>query len=332
MQLEITLLKQLMCSRLEQTGLPKNDASEIVNALLDAECSGVLSHGLMRFPIYMKQFRDGTVSTAPEIRLTQSGNIFHVDGGNGSGIVVTRRAMSVCIDHAKKSGICAAAISHSNHFGAAAYYSRMAAKAECIGFACSMAGATMAPYGGKELLLGTDPFSIAFPYGENIFAFDAASSATAKGKIRVYAEQGKNIPAGWALDKDGHPTTDAKKAIDGILLPMGGHKGYGIALAVEMLSALLSGVRLSCETQSMFDVSKAANIGHFIAVIDISHFLPPEEFKARAGAWLGRIAGSEPCDTSSVIVIPGTPEEKCRREHEQCLEIDDALYQKIMKA
>jgi LDH2 family malate/lactate/ureidoglycolate dehydrogenase len=316
--------------KLVEAGLTQTDAELVTDSIMDAEKSKVVSHGLVRFPVYLKQIKDGVIEPSPKIIIEQNGSIMRIDGGNGPGIVVASLAMSKCIEGAKKWGICAASVLRSNHFGAAAYFTRMAARDGCIGFVCSVAGPTMAPFGGMELLLGTDPFSVSFPYADKIFTIDIASSAAAKGKIREYARHKKEIPQGWALDSAGSPTTDAKAAIDGILLPMGGHKGYGIALVVEMLSAILGGSKLSFEATGMLDVTKEANIGHFVLAIDIEHFISLELFKTRAGEWLKKIESSKTSCGVEEIMIPGWMEEKNRQLHTEILDVDDELYQQII--
>ena len=196
----------------------------------------------------------------------------------------------------------------------------------------------MAPFGGMDLLLGTNPFSVSFPGRELTFCADMASSATAKGKIRIYAKSGKDIPFGWALDEEGNDTTDPNAAIKGILLPMGGHKGYALAMAVDALCGLLSGASLSCESTSMFQGSSAANTGHFIAAVDIAHFLPPDEFADRAQNWFDRIHASKTRPGFEKILIPGEPEAMLRTKCGEPIEIlketadmIDAYYRKYAK-
>jgi len=328
---KVAAVREMMQREFQTVGLPQEQAELVADVILDAERSGVLSHGVVRAPVYLKQLRDGIVNPSPDIKIDRCDGVVKVDGDNGLGIIVAEAAMRECIAAAKKNGICAAAIHHSNHFGAAAYYSRLAAAEGCIGFICTMAGPTMAPYGGKELLLGTDPFSVSFPYANDIFTIDISSSAVAKGKIRIYARQGKQIPQGWALDADGNATTDPEKAINGIILPMADHKGYGIALVIEMLSAILSGASLSAESTGMFGVSSEANIGHFALAITISHFLPLIAFESRAGAWLEMLANSKTRADFERILIPGEIENTNREKHELEIELDSDLYNKLFQ-
>lgn len=295
------------------TGLnvPKEDAALAVSVMMDAEISGVESHGLIRLKAYADRIAQGMIVPRPNVEVSVNGAIATIDGGNGLGQVVMGKATETACELAKKFGIGAATVCRSNHFGTAAYYANILAQNGCIGLASSMAGPTMAPFGGMELLLGTNPFAVAFPGSEQIFCGDMATSATAKGKIRIYEKKGQLLPQGWALDKDGNDTTDPAAAIKGILLPMGGHKGYALAMAVDAVSALLSGACLSCESASVFSSTEPANTGHFVVAIDIAHFLPVTEFETRAQGWFDRIKASRPRPGFS-IMIPGEPETKKR--------------------
>ncbi len=291
--------------------VPAGDAALAASVMMDAEISGVESHGLMRLKAYADRIAQGMIEPRPDVKVDVTGAVAHVDGGNGLGQVVMWKATETALELAKTFGIGAATVCHSNHFGTAAYYANTLAQNGCIGLAASMAGPTMAPFGGMDLLLGTNPFAVAFPGSDQVFCGDMATSATAKGKIRIFEKKGQPLPLGWALDKDGNDTTDPAAAIKGILLPMGGHKGYALAMAVDAVSALLSGACLSCESASVFSSTQPANTGHFVVAIDIAHFLPVVEFKERAQKWFDRIKASRPRPGFG-IMIPGEPEAKKR--------------------
>ena len=313
LEVSIDELERRITAILTGIGLTAEDARCVVDSLLDAEMSGVESHGLMRLGAYVDRVVQGTACASPDIQVTKAGAVAQIDGGNGLGQVVMKEAVAVCVQLAKEHGVGVVSVSHSNHFGTAAYYSRKLAEQGCLGFVASSAGPTMAPFGGMDLLLGTNPFSIAFPGKDMVFCADMASSAAAKGKIRSYAQKGLPIPRGWALDAQGNDTVDAVEAVKGILLPMGGHKGYALAMAVDALCGLLSGAALSGESASMFQGAQAANTGHFVAALNIAHFLPPEEFSQRAQHWFDQIHNSKPRPGFEHILIPGEPEEQARR-------------------
>lgn len=295
---------------LEALGVTHEDAAKTIDVLVDADMRGIESHGLVRLKLYVEHIVKGAMKPKSDINVTFNGATALVDGDNGLGQVVTMKALDTVLKIAKQYGIGCVAVRNSNHFGPAGYYTRKMAEAGYVGFITSMAGPTTAPFGGLDKLLGTNPFSIAFPAEKQVFCADMATSAAAKGKVRIYSMKGESIPLGWALDKDGNDTTDPEAALKGILLPMGGHKGYCIALAVDALSALLSGACLSCESSpvSKLDVTKPANTGHFLMAVDISRFLPLEQFEKRAQAWFEKLKASTPRN-GATIMIPGEPED-----------------------
>ena len=314
-------LGDIACAILRGASVPAADAEQTADVLLDAERSGVESHGLMRLASYVDRLAGGLMEPHPELQLSVQGAVGQIDGGNGLGPVAACRAADLAAELAQSYGVGVVAVRRSNHFGTAAYYSRRIADHGCIGFAASMAGPTVAPAGGMELLLGTNPFSIAFPAQSLTFCADMATSAAAKGKIRIYEQQGMPIPQGWALDSSGRDTTDPKAALQGILLPMAGHKGYALAMAVDMLCGLLSGAALSGESASVFQTDRPANTGHFMAAVHIGHFLPQEEFSQRAQDWFDKLRSSKKRPGVTRIWIPGEPEAERRAQSEQTVDI-----------
>lgn len=313
-KVEVSVVKKKIKFIFLKLGLKEKDAQLMANALLDAEISGMESHGLMRLKPYVNGLQQKKINANPNIKITVHDSIIKVDGDNGLGQVVTSVAVDKCLEMAKKYGISAAAVTRSNHFGTGAFYNNKIASAGCIGFNATSAGATVAPFGGVEKMLGTNPFGLAFPAIKENFCADMATSVVAKGKIRIYEKKGREIPLGWALDKNGNTTTDAKAAIDGVLLPMSGHKGYALGMIVDALAGLLTNSKLSCETTPMFHSPEFANIGHFITIIDIEHFLPVSMFTGRAQNWFDKIRNSRTMDGQSIL-IPGEPEEIKRNQN-----------------
>lgn len=304
-------LREKLAAVLRGVGLMTQDAAIVSDALIDAEASGVESHGVTRLKPYVDRIVKGYVSPQPNIEIEEHGVTLAVDGGNGLGQVVMCKTVDRCLEIAKNYGVSIATVRRSNHFGTASYYANKLAVSGCIGFVATNAGATMAPFGGMDLLLGTNPFAVAFPAERQIFCADMATSAAAKGKIRIYAKECRQLPLGWALDANGNDTQDPEAAIKGILLPMSGHKGYALAMAVDAICGLLSGANLSCEAPSMFDTEIPANTGHFICAIDINHFVPLQEFESRAQQWFDKLTHST-LRPSMRVMIPGEPEEESR--------------------
>ena len=295
---------------LEAVGVTPEDAAKTIDVLVDADMRGIESHGLVRLKLYVEHIVKGAMKPQSDIKVTLNGATALVDGDNGVGQVVTMKALDTVLEIAKQYGIGCVAVRNSNHFGPAGYYTRKMAEKGYVGIITSMAGPTTAPFGGLDKLLGTNPFSVAFPAENQVFCADMATSAAAKGKVRIYSMKGQSIPLGWAMDKDGNDTTDPEAALKGILLPMAGHKGYCIALAVDALSSLLSGACLSYESSpvSKLDVTKPANTGHFLIAIDIARFLPLDQFEKRAQVWFDKLKASTPRN-GATIMIPGEPED-----------------------
>jgi len=305
-RISIEEVNNLITEKLEQIGVPEVDALLVADTLLDAEIRGVTSHGLMRLPSYQQRLELRLIEPNPQISIKTEGNVLRVDGGNGLGQVVTRTALDAAMQLAHKKGSAIALVKNSNHFGTAGYYSRIAANRGFGAFVATNASPVMPPFGGLDNMLGTNPFAYSFPAGKyRDFTLDIAMSAVAKGKVRMYAKEGKPIPQGWAMTSDGKDTTDANEAINGVLLPMGGHKGYGLAMVVDFLCGMLTGAKLSCETESLFGSGQVAGIGHFIAVVDIGKISNLDEFKLRTETWLDAMKASRKREGTNEIYIPG---------------------------
>ena len=199
-----------------------------------------------------------------------------IDGGNGMGQVVSAFAMKTAIRKAKMEGEPVfVSVRNSNHFGAAAYFAEMAAAQDMIGLAFTIGGINhMVPWGGAQAMLGNNPFAVALPIrGEPPFVLDMACSVAARGKIIVAAKEGKPIPEGWAVDRQGRPTTDAREALGGFVSPVGGPKGYALTLTIGLLSTMLSGAFFGSEVTHMYeDFDNPQNIGHLFGILPIAAF------------------------------------------------------------
>jgi LDH2 family malate/lactate/ureidoglycolate dehydrogenase len=250
-----------------------------------------------------------------------------IDGGKSLGQVVGHRGMALAIEKAKRSGTGFVSVRNSNHYGIAGYYSMMALEQGCIGISMTNAAPLVVPTFGRDAILGTNPISIALPADGEPFVLDLATSVVPRGKIEVYDRQNKVMPAGWAVDTRGRGTTDAKTVLAGLvqrsggILPLGGegeehsgHKGYGLALAVELLCAALSGASFSLQTYGV----ERADIGHFFGAIDIEAFRPLADVKRDARAILDQLRHSPKADGHDRIYTHGEKgfaAERERREH-----------------
>jgi ureidoglycolate dehydrogenase (NAD+) len=234
------------------------------------------------------------------------------------GQIGARFAMEAAIERAGSTGIAAAAIRGSNHCGALAYYAAMALPRDMIGLATTNALPTMAPWGGAERLLGINPLAIAIPAGQELpIVYDGAFSGSAHGKIRVYQQKGLTLPEGWALDRNGRPTTDPAAAIEGLLVPIGGFKGAGLAMIMGILSSILSGAAYGTELGDMERGPKAGQDGHFVAAIRVGAFEEVDRFKSRVDESIRQIHASRLAPGFERVYAPGEREILTERDYRQ---------------
>ncbi|MFZ5825339.1 MAG: Ldh family oxidoreductase [Bacillota bacterium] len=302
---------------LREVGLPEADAAEVAQHLLFAEMRGLSSHGLCRLPLYTKRLEAGSMEpvTAPEV-ITETAVSALIDGRNGMGQVVARRAAELAAAKAKASGLAAVAVRNSNHCGCLAYYTLLMADQGLVGLATTNAMPTMVPHGGREPFFGTNPLSLAAPAGLNApFVLDMATSQVARGKILTAAQAGRAIPAGWALGRNGDPTTDPLEALNGLMLPLAGPKGSGLAFMVEILSGVLPGGQIGPQIPRELD--RPQGIGHFFLALRPDLFLPEQEFRQRMDQTIARLRQVEPAACERSILLPGEAERLKVAEHER---------------
>lgn len=273
-------LRDFVAAVYEKAGVPADDARLCADSLVQADLWGHQSHGVMRLPWYRARLRAGVCEAVaqPEV-VIDGGAIAVMDGHDGMGQVVAARAARDAISRAKTHGIGAVAVRNSNHFGTALYFTLMAARESCVGFLCTNASPAMAPWGGRKKTVGNNPWSWACPAGvHGYMVLDIANTAVARGKIYLARQKGLQIPEGWAIDVDGAPTTDPQKAIDGIILPMAGHKGYAISVMMDMLSGVLTGSGFGPQVYGPYQSERRSGAGHFMIIIDIAAVQPIHEF------------------------------------------------------
>ena len=264
-------LKNLIESALQKAGASADQSSATAIALLAAEASGLPSHGLSRVPMYFGHLKAGRVvgDAVPSIK-NQRASAVLVDAGNGFAFPACRLAIDEAIARAAQTGIAIAAVTNSHHFGMASYHLDAVASAGMVGIACGNSPAAMPAAGGKRPIFGTNPIAAIFPReGQHPISIDLSLSEVARGKLMVAAKKGESIPLGWALDRDGNPTTDPKKGLEGSMLPMGGVKGAMLALIVELLVTTLTGARFGAEADTFFvDEGNQPRLGQAFIVID----------------------------------------------------------------
>ncbi len=312
-------LKEFCSTVLQKVEIPREDADLIAESLVQANLWGVDSHGVTRMAIYVKRLRKKLVNPKPRIAiLRETSAMAVVDGDNGSGQVVATRAIELAIAKARENGVGLVGVCNSNHFGAAAFFTRMALRKGMIGIAISNGPATMAPWGGRSPYLGTNPISIAVPAGQELpVVLDMATSVVARGKIILAAQKGESIPEGWAIDLDGEVTTDSAKALDGAVLPFGGPKGSAIALLIDVVAGVLTGAAFGSHVGALYgDVEQAQCVGHMMGAVDIRWFSDVDTFKNRMDRMIQELKSVPPAKGVSEVLLPGEIETRIQQQRE----------------
>jgi LDH2 family malate/lactate/ureidoglycolate dehydrogenase len=301
-------------------GVPEPDARLLADTLVQADLWGHQSHGVLRLGWYFERLRNGVMKrvTQPEF-VTDAGAIALIVGHDGVGQVLTRLAAREAIRRAKAHGIAAVGVRTSNHFGTCMYYTLMGAREGCVMLLTSNGGPAMAPWGGRKKIIGTNPWSVAAPAGPRPpFVMDMANTGVARGKIYLARNKREPIPLGWAINAAGEPTTDPQQAIDGIILPMAGHKGYAIAAVVDMLSGVLTGSGFLSAVHSPYKTAEKSNCGHLMIAMNIEAFQPLAQFNARMEQFIAEIKSVPLAKGCDEVFYPGEMEahndEKNRRD------------------
>ncbi|ATF84257.1 Ldh family oxidoreductase [Burkholderia gladioli] len=301
-------LTDLTIEALCALGLARDDAAEVATILVLADLFGLRTHGTSRIESYGARLRIGGIKARPVIRAEQLGPALHrLDGDNGVGPLVGYRALQLGMKAAREQGIACVLVRGSNHFGPVSPYSYLAAEQGFASIIGSNATTTIAPWGGTDARLGNSPVGFGVPNpGGRPFMLDMAISVAARARIRNALKRGESIPGDWATDAQGRPTTDPKAALDGFLLPIGGHKGYGLALVVDLLAGLLSGAAYLTHVKSWEDEpDQPQDLGHFFILIDTRRLGSGAWLAQRMGDHAAILHGSAAADPAAPVVVPG---------------------------
>ncbi len=292
---------------LQKVGVPKSQATTIAEIIVEADLRGIESHGILRLPSYIRRVLAGTMTANTQLTpIRERGATLLLDANNGFGQIAASYAMENAIERAKEYGSALVAVRNAGHFGIAAYYAMMALPHKMIGVVCANAAPSMAAWGGTLPILGTNPICVAIPTGEDMnIVLDMASSVVARGKIRLALNKSEQIPTDWALDSQGLPTNDPAEAMKGTLLPIGGPKGYGLALIVDILSGVLTGSTFGPHVPSTLDYNQKASAGFVVQAIDISAFSDPEAFENDIQSLIAEIRNSPRAPDVDRIYLPG---------------------------
>ncbi|MDC7244343.1 MAG: Ldh family oxidoreductase [Sphaerochaetaceae bacterium] len=310
----------------------EQEALTIADNLVDADLCGVESHGVSRMAIYMKRISSGVVEKkAREIIREEHPSSIAWDGCNSMGMITGTNAMKRCIEKAKETGCCFVAVNHSNHYGMASYYVKMGADAGMVSFSGTNAPPNIAPWGSSKAYVGTNPLAIAVPTHGEPMLLDMAPSVVAMGKVILAAKLGKTIPEGWAQTADGKPTTDPKEGMKGTVLPIGGPKGYGLSLFMDVLCGILSDAEYGPHLNNMWhDFENPQNVGHVFCCIDISKFIDIGTFKDRMMQMVQELKALPKNPGVSEIFIPGEIEQRRRMERKKNgIELADVVFNEL---
>jgi len=316
MTIDAADLRAFATDILLRTGMAPADAQLAAAVIVDANLRGVDTHGAFLLTIYARRLRLGLINATPHMRFERRRVAVGVlDADHGMGHVSTARAMEQAITMAKEAGVASVLVTNSNHFGAAAYYVKMAAEQGCIGMVLSPAEASVVPFGGRQKFFGTNPIAVATPPGHTYpgLTLDMATSAVAGGKIHLAGKTGKTIPEGWAIDPQGHPVTapsDDDDALRGyLLLPLGGAKGYGLAAMVEWMTSLLGGTQWGPRiVRWTEDWEHQVNLSHYVQAIDVEAFDALDAYRHRVDDFCAALKDVAPADGVAEVLLPGEPE------------------------
>lgn len=314
-RIDVASLHALGVQILKKNGVEKELADIVVHTLVEADKRGVGSHGLARLPSYVKRIQAGLIDVNARPRVVKDGQtLVLLDGRNGFGAVAGVHATQQAAERANNLGIGWVTVRNSNHIGMLAHYARLLAQRGLVGIVVSNASPAVAAFGGKRATLGTNPISIGVPGNGEPIILDMATTVVARGKIRRAAAEGKPIAPGLALDVDGNPTTDAEAALKGTLASIGGPKGYGLAIMIDLLSGLVSGGKFLTEIRQVTDLSGFAGVCFTIIAADIGRISDRDVYSERLADFRSRIRQS---GEGAEIYLPGEIESQRASEAEK---------------
>lgn len=330
MKIEISKLFGICTGVLENCGVPENQAEIIADSIIYAHRTGKGTHGATRLGIYVSKIQRGDMAADTRMDVVRSKGVVSVfDANHGFGQVAAHHAMNTAVETAEQLGAGISAVRHSNNFGTAAYFVQMAVSKGKIAVIYSNSAPAIAPWGGSKPLFGTNPMAYGFPTPENIppIIFDMAVSKAARGKIRLAAKSGEKIPLGWALDPDGNPTDDPNLAILGSMIPIGEHKGSGLALIVDLFAGLLSGSGFAGSVQPLNTKGAYSDNGHFFLAIDPTFFMEQTQYDDRMLHLVDQVNSGA---NENPVFLPGEHSFRNASNSSEQVDISEKVYQEII--
>lgn len=306
-QLDIPInnLGEVVIDTLVRAGVSREDAGIILDTIVFANRRGVATHGVGRLPLYIHKIKAGHYNPKNEIEVISDNAAYALlDAHNGFGQVVADKAVRIAIQKAKEFGIGIVGVRNSNNFGTAGYFGDLAARNGCAAMIYANAAPAIAPTGGNKTIFGTNPLCFSFPgVGQyNPILLDMATTVVARGKIRLAAKNGDRIPLDWAIGPDGKPTDDPMVALQGSLLPIGGYKGYGLSMFVDLFAGLLTGSHYAGGVKNLSKMDEDSGNGHLFVVIDVSKFMTEEEMTSRISHFYEAVRS---CGEPGKVFMPG---------------------------
>lgn len=302
-------------------GMPEADARTVAELMADADVNGSDGHGVFRLPGYVKRIKSGGLNLTPNIRVEkEKPGMALVDGDNAQGHLVMKYCAKLAVEKARTSGVAWVGSHHSNHAGPASLYAKIPMKKDMIGLYVAIGNANhLPPWGGIEMLLSTNPIAIAVPaHEEPAVVLDMATTVAAYGKVKTAAQRGQQMPEGWMIDYEGKPLTDPTRAEDGFLLPIGGAKGYGLALMFGLLAGTLNGAAFGRDVVDFnADFETVTNTGQFIVAVDIAAFAEVDAFKRNVDNVVRTMKASPTLPGFDAVRLPGESSHAKRLDHER---------------
>ena len=331
-RVDLVRLRYFIAMAFEAVGMPAADARTVAGLMAEADLQGSDGHGVIRLPQYLKRIRAGGVNLKPDIRVVQErAAMALVNGDNAMGHLVMKRAAELAMEKARTAGVAWVGTQWSNHAGPASLYVRMMLPHDMVGLYFAVGNANhLPPWGGLEMLLSTNPIAAAIPaLEEPPIVLDMATTVAAYGKVKAKAARGEAMPEGWMVDREGKPLTDPKRAAEGVLLPIGGYKGYGLALVVGLLAGTLNGAAMGRDVIDFnADSQSATNTGQAVVAIDPSAFGDVAAFKAAVDKVVRDLRNSERMPGVERILMPGEQSnEKIARQRKDGIAIAPGLMQ-----
>ncbi len=308
-RLKACRLERFAKEALLRVGVQEEDARNVAHCLVEADRRGIDSHGVTRLPIYMERKRQGLIAPVTKVDVLREYPATSVmDANNGWGATAGLTAMEWVIDRARTQGVASAVVRRSNHFGMAAFYALRAVEQGMIGLALTNASPSISPWGGKAKYLGTNPICVAVPSsGRWPLVYDGATSQVARGKLQMALQRGETLESNWAIDVQGETTTDPLQGLEGSLLPLGGYKGSGLAMIVEVLTGVLAKGSFGSAVGQLLQPAGFQDVSHFFAAMPVEAFMPQHEFLARVEELQDQVRALPPREGQEIL-LPGEPE------------------------